>query len=171
MNINHLSGIADTWQIDTETGEVMGMGISGANTERYSPPIVISSIKSRGVYEEIIREKTSRRKYVLRISPLLLDVIIAKEVSIPAISVLCSLGRKIGYNNMVYTTSRELSIDSKYSRQGVSMAITELKKAGFIKEPNGKVGEKGDRFLLINPLYFFLGYYPYRDNLIRDWIA
>jgi len=111
-----------------------------------------------------------KRKFRLWVSPMLLDIVIEKQISIPAISILCLLGQKIGYNNMVYTTAKDISEGSGYVRQTVSSALVELGQAGFVKEVDNKLKEKDSRFLLVNPLYFFLGFYPHRDTLIKDWM-
>jgi DNA-binding transcriptional ArsR family regulator len=168
MEENEVSANGDTWYVDKVTGEIYQrrshVDIS------YLAPVDIHNIKSRDVYNRVVVERTNNKRYRLWVCPLLLDMVIERNVSIPALSILCLLGRKVGYNNMVYTTTKELCEDGRYSRQTVSTALSELREGGFIREPNSKLEGKDDRFILISPLYFFLGYYPYRDVLLRDWM-
>lgn len=167
MGNNEVSPFDDRWVIDTETGEIVekvGRDIF------YLPPIDLSIITSKRIFDEVVSQRLSRKRYRLWVSPLLLDVVIERNVSIPALSILCYLGQKIGYNNMVYTTFKEIQEGSGYVRQTVSYAISELKSRNLLREVSNKLEERDSRFFLINPLYFFLGYYPNRDNLIKDWM-
>lgn len=153
--------------VDVDTGEILSAGQSGSG---YIKPIDISAIVAKDIYEEVVRSRVGKRRYKLWISPLLLDVVIDKALTIPALSVLCFLGQKIGYNNMVYITLREIGEGSGYGRQAVSKALTELRRKGFLREVGNKLEERDSRFFLVNPLYFFLGYYPVRDLLLKDWV-
>jgi DNA-binding transcriptional ArsR family regulator len=168
---DELSANGDTWILNTLTGELtQDAEETNKNPRPYLDPIDIPSITSLEEYTKVIKEKTYRRRYKLWICPLLLDIITEKHISIPALSLLCLLGRKVGYNNMVYTSTKELAEGCGYSRQTISSSLSELKGCGLIKEPNPKLVGKDDRFILVSPLYFFLGYYPYRDVLLRDWM-
>jgi DNA-binding transcriptional ArsR family regulator len=166
MNDNDVSSNGDRWYVDTHTGEIR----EWVGEATYLLPIDISKIDSRQVYDSLVKERVGKRKFRLWVSPMLLDIVIEKQISIPAISILCLLGQKIGYNNMVYTTAKDISEGSGYVRQTVSSALGELGQAGFVKEVDNKLKEKDSRFLLVNPLYFFLGFYPHRDTLIKDWM-
>lgn len=167
LDDNEVSPFDDRWYINKDTGEITE---KIASDIMYLPPIDISTITSRDVYDRLVAGRTSRRKYRLWVSPLLLDIVIERGMSIPALSILCYLGRNVGYNNMVYVTMKEIQEGSGYVRQTISTALTELKGRGFIREVSNKLEEKDSRFLLISPLYFFLGYYPNRDTLLRDWM-
>jgi len=175
MSDNEVSAFADTclingYLIDKQTGEIVAEGGRYAHQDiSYLQPLDISSITSRGVYEEVVKARI-KKWYKLWVSPMLLDIVIERGTSIPALSTLCLLGQKIGYNNMVYTSIKELATDSGYSRQTVTGAVVELKQKGFVREVENRLEEKESRFLLINPLYFFLGYYPHRENLLKDWM-
>jgi DNA-binding MarR family transcriptional regulator len=163
---NEVSSNGDRWVVDPETGELYEVESSSTY---YLPPLDISSITSRELYDSIV--KVRLKKFMkLKISPILLDVIVDRGLSIPAMSVLCLLGQKIGYNNMVYTSVKELVDGSGYIRQTVSNAIGELKDNGMLREVDNKLKEKESRLFLVNPLYFFLGYYPNRDKLLNEWM-
>ncbi len=164
----YTSDIPDDHIVDMATGELIYVG-SGADLV-YSQPIDIPSITSREVYDEIVKEKTRNKRYRLLVSRVLLDVIIDKQLSIGALSVFCFLGQSIGYNNMVYTSVKEIQKGTSYSRDWVYVALEELQRAGLIREVSHKLRGKADRMFLINPVYFFLGYYPYKENLIKDWM-
>ena len=169
MTTNEVSSNGDitNYAVDYTTGEVYEVRSVDIT---YLQPIDISAIGSKIRFDEIVRERISRRRYRLWVSPMLLDMVVEKQISIPSLSVLCLLGQKIGYNNMVYTTFKDICIGSGYVRQTVSGAIAELKEKGLLRECSHKLEERDSRFFLVNPLYFFLGYYPHRDNLIKDWI-
>lgn len=170
MTINELSSNGDTtsnYAVDYSTGEIYEVRAVDIS---YLQPIDISAIGSKGIFENIVKERLSRKRYRLWVSPMLLDMVVEKQISIPSLSVLCLLGQKIGYNNMVYTTFKDICLGSGYVRQTVSNAITELKEKGLLRECSHKLEERDSRFFLVNPLYFFLGYYPHRDNLIKDWM-
>ena len=163
---NEVSSNGDRWVVDPETGELYEVE---SNNTYYLPPLDISSITSREVYDPVVKARL--KKFMkLKISPILLDVIVDRGLSIPAMSILCLLGQKIGYNNMVYTSVKELVDGSGYIRQTVSNAIGELKDNGMLREVDNKLKEKESRFFLVNPLYFFLGYYPNRDKLLNEWM-
>lgn len=163
---NEVSSFGDRWAVDPETGELYEVGERGSY---YLPPLDISAITSKEIYDSVVKARV-KRFMKLKISPILLDVIVDRGLSIPAMSVLCLLGQKIGYNNMVYTSIKELVEGSGYIRQTVSGAIMELKEVGMVREVNNKLKEKESRFFLVNPLYFFLGYYPNRDKLLNEWM-
>lgn len=163
---NEVSSNGDRWAVDPETGELYEVE---ANSSYYLPPLDISTIVSREVYDSVVKARV-KRFMKLKISPILLDVIVDRGLSIPAMSVLCLLGQKIGYNNMVYTSVKELVDGSGYIRQTVSSAIVELKDSGMVREVSNKLKERESRFFLVNPLYFFLGYYPNRDKLLNEWM-
>jgi DNA-binding MarR family transcriptional regulator len=166
MSNNDLSSNGDTWVLDPYTGELLQRG---SIEPSYLPPLDISSIVSQEVFNEVVKDR--KKKWMkLWVSQLVLDIVVERNLTIPALSVLCLLGQKIGYNNMVYTNIKSLAADSGYVRQTVSNSITELKDKGFIREPNNKLNERDSRFFLVNPLYFHLGYYYNRDNIIREWI-
>jgi DNA-binding MarR family transcriptional regulator len=167
---NEVSSNGYTYQmteyvVDKNTGEILEV----VKDIPYQQPIDISSIVSREIFEGVVNLRR-KKWYKLWISPLVLDIVIDRGISIPALSVLCLLGQRIGYNNMVYTTSKDLMVGSGYGRQAVSGAISELKQSGYIREVDNKLQERDSRFFLVNPLYFFLGYFPHRDNLIKDWM-
>lgn len=167
MGNNELSSNGDTWLIDYSTGELYeGRG----ENVSYVQPIDLKAITSLAYFEAVVKERLSRRRYRLWVSPMLLDMVVERQISIPSLSILCLLGQQIGYNNMVYTTSKKISEGSGYVRQTVSSAIVELKSKGLLRESENKLEERDSRFFLVNPLYFFLGYYPNRDNLIKNWI-
>lgn len=165
MKEDEVSPFDDTWQIDPLTGEIL----SDVKHQEYLVPIDVKLILSREDYDREVRLRR-KRWMKLWISPLLLDVIIERHLTIPAISVMCVLGQKVGYQTMVYTNLKDLVKESGHVRQTVSNALTELKDNGFIREVGNKLKEKDSRFLLLNPLYFFVGYYPSRDKLIREWV-
>lgn len=162
-----MSPFDDRWFVNKETGEISEK--IGSDVY-YLPPIDLSAITSRSIYDKLIASRTSRRKYRLWVSPLLLDIVIERGMSIPALSVLCYLGRSVGYNNMVYLTMKEIQEGSGYVRQTVSSALSELKAKKYVREVGNKLEERDSRFFLISPLYFFFGYYSNRDILLRDWM-
>lgn len=169
MNTNEVSSNGDStnYAVDYHTGEIFEVrGMDGT----FLQPIDIANMGSKEVFEKTVKDRLSRKRYRLWVSPMLLDMVVERQVSIPSLSVLCLLGQKIGYNNMVYTTFKDICTGSGYVRQTVSNAITELKEKGLLRECSHKLEERDSRFFLVNPLYFFLGYYPHRDNLIKDWI-
>lgn len=167
MSDNEVSSNGDRWVVDLDTGETYEEG--KGREVYYLPPLELSAITSREVYDSVVRARY--KKFMkLKISPILLDIIVERGLSIPAMSVLCLLGQKIGYNNMVYTSVKELVEGSGYIRQTVSAALGELKDGGMVREVDNKLKEKESRFLLVNPLYFFLGYYPNRDKLLNEWM-
>ena len=159
--------------IDMETGEYFGeeysVGDVSFRGRAPSPPIDISSIRSREVFNEMIGGKIGKRKYRLWVSPLLLEMVIDKDIYISSLSVFCYLGQNIGYSNMVYIKTKDIVDQCSYTRQTVSLAIEDLKVRGLIKEVVQKLEGRDDRLFLIYPLYFFLGYFPMRDVLLRDW--
>jgi hypothetical protein len=154
--------------VDIYTGEL----VSGKelNDRGYAVPVVVSEITSREKYKQVVEDRLKINRYRLQVSHVLLDLVTERQLSIPALSVFCYLGQNIGYNNMVFTTIKDIQEGSGYTRQCVSDAIQELKKNDLVREVEHKLENKADRFFLISPVFFFLGYYPYRDNLIRSWI-
>lgn len=167
MNDYDVSSNGDRWYVDTHTGEIREW-VGEAN---YLLPIDLATITSREIFDRVVSDRIGKRRNLkLWISPLMLDVVVERRLSIPAISILCLLGQKIAYNNMVYTTAKDISEGSGYVRQTVSTALQELIMSGFVREVGNKLKEKDSRFLLVNPLYFFIGFYPHRDNLIKDWM-
>lgn len=150
-------------RIDTDTGEVV------MKDYRYRTPIDIFKIKTKEQYNDIVKTARGKSKWRLWVGDVLLDLIIERNISIPAASVFCCLGREVGFNNMVFTTTKELQDKTKHTRQTITLALKELKDHDLIREASW-VKEKGSRFFLLNPLYFFLGYYPYRDHLLKKWM-
>ena len=159
--------------IDMETGEYLGEGYSLEEVRfrgrEPSPPIDISTIRSKEIFDEVVSGKIGKRKYRLWVSPLLLEMVIDKDIYISSLSVFCYLGQNIGYSNMVYLRTKDIVDQCRYTRQTISLAIEDLKVRGLIKEVVQKLEGRDDRFFLIYPLYFFLGYFPMRDVLLRDW--
>lgn len=151
--------------VDTSTGELIYKG-----DESYSVPVDISTITNKGKFDQMVKDKLAGRKYRLVVSHVLLDLIVDKSLSIGALSVFCYLGQNIGYNNMTYTSIKSIQEGTSYGRDWVYMAIDELKTKGLLREVEHKLEGRADRMFLVNPVYFFLGYYPHKDNLIRDWI-
>lgn len=166
MSNNELSSNGDTWEVDSLTGELLQR-----EEELYINPIDVYSIVNRTMYSKLVIEHTGKRKYRLSVSPLLLDLVVDKGLTIPSLSIFCLLGQKVSYRNIIYTTTRELIEGSGYSRQTVSNSLSELSINGFIRECRNSLEGRDDRLILISPLYFFLGYYPHRDNLIKDWYS
>jgi hypothetical protein len=167
MENNEVSANGDRWIVDYNTGEAF---LVTAENVSYLAPLDIKTIVSQETFNQVVKERMYRKRYRLWVSPMLLDMVIERQISIPSLSILCLLGQQIGYNNMVYTSIKKLSEGSGYVRQTVSSAVVELKSHGLLREPENKLEERESRFFLVNPLYFFLGYYPHRDNLIKDWI-
>lgn len=135
----------------------------------YINPIIISEIDSKEVFDVIVRMR--RKKFMkLYINPLFLDVISDRVLSNQGLYVLSVLAQNIGYNSMVYTTVEDIVKETELPRYKVSLAISELKEKGFLREPSNRLLEKNARFLILNPVYFFLGYYSQREGLLRDWV-
>lgn len=130
-------------------------------------PIDISSIKNKAMYEAMVRSKV--KNYNLSIGRDLLEVAIAKSLTQAEMSVFCALGDMVGYNNMVYTTTKEIVALTGCVRQTVGDILDNLERKGLIKEVGEELEGKADRFILVNPRYFFKGYYPYREKLTMDW--
>lgn len=168
MNEKQVSSNGDRWVVDEYTGELYEYR---EVIPQYQQPIDISTITSLEAYQELLTQKIGGRKFKLQVSPLLLDVVVDKVLTIPAISLFCLLGQKIGYNTIVYTSVGGLVKETGYVRQTVSLALSELKDKGFVKEPDVRLNRKGDRLLLVSPLYFFLGHFYNRDNCIKDWFC
>jgi DNA-binding transcriptional ArsR family regulator len=164
-----LENAAD-WVVNEYTGEIFERG-DFEKEIRYSQPIELDKIVSREVYDGIVADKTSRKRYKLWVSGFVLDIVAEKVLSGKALCLLCVLGREIGYNNMVYCTLAEMILKTGYVRQTVGEALAELKNLGFVKEVKNKFKGRDDRLFLINPLYFFLGYYPHKDKLVKDWYS
>lgn len=163
----HLSSYDDTWRLEQQYEEVT---IGGSRLDvTMSHPIDILSIISRDKYNEVISSKIGGKRFRLMVSPILLEVVVEKKISIPAISVFCLLGRMVGYHNLVYTTTKDMCSLSGYGRQTVSGVIQELLFHGLLREYDHSLKGKDDRFFVLNPIYFFLGYYPHRDSLIQAW--
>jgi hypothetical protein len=129
-------------RMDESTGEVWST-IAGKpqDMEDPIPAIDISSITNRGIFEGIVRQKIGKRRYRLWVGPELLEIVVAKDLHPSVYSVFCFLGQNIGYNNMVYLSTEEICN-----------------------------GTDHNRFFLVNPRFFYLGYYPYRNVLVNEWI-
>lgn len=164
---NEVSVQADSYTVDLRTGEICDDWEEVEPT--YLEAINTDNIHSFDDYLDVVRDRMKGKRYRLFISPLLLDMVIEKSIGIPALCVFCMLGQKVGYGNMVYTTTREICQVTGYSRQTVSGVIQELLSHRLLKEVGKKLKGRDDRFFLISPLYFFLGYHPHRDALIKGW--
>lgn len=169
MDDYELSANGDTYLVDPLTGEIFTA--THSKDPWYSKPIDISAIGSRLQYEEAIKECVGRRKYKLWVSPFLLDIVIDKQLSPSALGLFCYLGQNIGYNNMVYLTTKQIVEDTGYSRQTVSTSLSEIENNHLIRKVDNKLEGRDDRFYLVNPLYFYLGYYPNRDRIIKEWLV
>ena len=156
---------SDTMNVNMDTGEL----VESYEDTHYLVPIDISGIGSKEQYDSLITEHIGKKKYRLVISPVLLDLVVDKVIPMSTLCIFCLLGQKVGYRNMVYTNTKELIEGSGYGRTHISRALSELSINGFIRECDNKLKEKGDRLILVSPLYFFLGYYPHRDGVIKDW--
>lgn len=151
--------------IDPITGEVLHNHVQG---EEYIQPLDVTKIINRQVFEEEVRNRIGRKKWKLMVSPLLLDLVTDRNISIAAISVFCCLGRNVSLYNLCCMSVQEVVDQTVYKKQTVNEAIRDLKEGGYLKEVVELEGK--DRLFCVNPLYFFLGFYPYREKLLRDWM-
>lgn len=158
----------DILRYDVNTGEVLEDEVILGRG--YVKPFDISVIHCKEDFDKSVVEVLARRKFKLWVSPLLLDVIIERKLSSPALGIYCFLGQSIGYSTYVYLTIKEMSEGSGYVRQTVYKTLDELEEAGLIRKVGNKLKNREDRFYAINPLYFYLGYYPNRENALKDWM-
>ena len=157
--------------MDDSTGEIVEY-VSSKGLVReiaYPPPIDISTLNSRDIFDTIVKQKIGKKRYQLWVGSGLLDLVVGKEYHPSVFGLFCYLGQSIKYNNMVYTDSKEMSEGTGYNRDTVRKAVVQLVKAGLIRQVDNELENVVDRLFLINPRYFFLGYYPYRSVLIKDW--
>ena len=92
MNDYDVSSNGDRWYVDTHTGEIREW-VGEAN---YLLPIDLATITSREIFDRVVSDRVGKRRNLkLWISPLMLDVVVERRLSIPAISILCLLGQKI----------------------------------------------------------------------------
>ena len=157
-----------------ETGEILEGSWENSVQEvlpaRYIKPFIISDVTNKEVFEERVKDTTARRKFRLWVSSLIPDLIVDKELSIAELGVFCYLATNIGYGYHVYTSIKDLVEGTGYVRQTVYKALDRLEEGGFIRKCSNKLTAKEDRMYMVNPLYFYLGYYPNRDNALKDWM-
>lgn len=167
MSNNEVCPIDHTWDFDPITGEVRERVVLGS---RYIQPLVLDEITSKATYDKAVKEVLAGRKYRLWVSPFLLDIIIDKELEPREIGLFCFLGQNIAYNNLVYISTKEIISEMGYKRETVSRGLSVLESKFLIRKLDKKLEGKDDRMYQINPLYFFLGYYPNRDKVIGEWM-
>lgn len=157
--------------MDKNTGEIVDYVISKGITRdiSYPPPIDISLLNSRDIFEKITDQKIGKKRYQLWVGNMLLDLVVDKKYHPSVFGMFCYLGQNVKYNNLIYTSTKEMSVGAGYNRDTVSKAVKKLKEEGLLREVDNKLEHPTDRLFMINPLYFFLGYYPYRSVLIKDW--
>jgi hypothetical protein len=126
-------------------------------------PIEIHKIKSRGQFDEMVKAKA--KYFQLSIG---LDILDLRLTPTEAVLFNC-LGKLVGYNHMVYTTTRELLVDVGCTRKTLVDCLFSLESRNLIRQVGVELEGKGDRLILVNPRYFFKGYYPYREELIKRW--
>jgi hypothetical protein len=153
-----------------ETGEIFEEGVPLV-AGRYLQPLDISGVRNKETFDVAIKATVGRRNYKLWVSPFILDIIVERELSAPALGLLCFLGQNISYHTYVYLSTKEIVEGSKYVRQTVVSSLSELLEKHLVRKMSNKLEDKGDRFLALNPLYFYLGYYPNRDNVLKDWVG
>lgn len=156
--------------VDPLTGELLSkMGTTlGSN---YIIPMEVDKITCKEDYELQVKGVVANRRLKLWVSPFLLDVIVERQVSSPALGIYCLLGQSIGYSTYVYLTTKEMVESSGYVRQTIYKALDELIAKGFVFAMPNKLKEREDRFLMLNPLYFYVGYYPNRENALKEWMS
>ena len=159
---------------DKETGEILEGVWENSVQEvlpvRYIKPFIIADVTNKEVFDERVKDTTARRKFRLWVSSLIPDLIVDKELSIAELGVFCYLATNIGYGYHVYTSIKDLVDGTGYVRQTVYKALDRLEEGGFIRRCSNKLTAKEDRMYMVNPLYFYLGYYPNRDNALKDWM-
>lgn len=173
MRENEVSATADTlditegvdipigYKLNVDTGELVELS--------YSEPIDTKKMVCRDSYNQEILRVRGKKKWRVGLGQLVLDLVIDRLLSIPALSLFCAMGREVGYHNVVMITNKEMREKTSYSRQTISNCIQELKREGLIKEAEWSIKGKEDRLFFLNPLYFYMGYYPYRDALLKQW--
>lgn len=156
---------------DKETGEILeNGGYSDHNKVKYLKPFILDGVNNKEVFLERVNDTVGRRKFRLWVSPLLPDLIVDKELSIAALGVFCYLATNIGYGTTVYVSIREVVEGSGYVRQTVYKALEELENGGYLRKTDNKLSLKEDRMYTMNPLYFYKGYYPHRENALKSWV-
>ena len=155
-------------QYDPVTGELIFERVELSS--RYVKPLEIELITSREEYDRQIKAVLARRQYKLWVSQFLLDIIVDRQVSSPALGLYCFLGQSIGYGTYVYLSTKEMVQGSGYVRQTVYKSLQELEDKYLIRKIPNKLKEREDRFYFVNPLYFYLGYYPNRENALKEWM-
>lgn len=158
-------------RVDEETGELKDYIVNESIPRdiQYPSPVEIHRITGRKAFEELLSEKIGRRKYQLWVGNVLLDLAIDKDIHASIVTVFCFLGRKVGYNNIAYTSTKELVEGTGLNKRTVQRALDSLERMHLILKVVLDLDKAGDRLILINPRYFFLGYYPYRQVLVREW--
>jgi hypothetical protein len=157
--------------LDEETGELIDR-VASTNILmdlEYISPIDISGITSRLKFEEVVAGKIGRKRYNLWVGSSLLDLAIDKQVHPAPLCVLFYLGRSVAYNNLAYTSVQDIIKGTGHTKSTVYMALQTLEGIGLIKDVGVNLDRESDRLFTVNPRYFFLGYYPYRQELVKGW--
>lgn len=157
--------------MDNSTGEIVDYVVSKGVVRdiSYPPPIDISTINSKEIFDHIIKQRVGKKRYQLWVGSVLLDLVVGKQYHPSVFGMFCYLGQSIKYNNMVYTNTKEMGEGAGYNRDTVRRVISQLIAGGLIKDVGNKLENPIERLFLVNPRYFFLGYYPYRNVLVKDW--
>lgn len=158
-------------RLDDQTGEIVDYVISKQQSRNiaYPAPIEIAVLNSREIFLSTVKQSIGKRRYSLWVGEVLLDMVVDLKLHPSVFTVFCYLGRSLSYNHMVYTTTEELIKGTGYNRNTVGRAIKSLSELGMLRDAGVKLVGKSDKFFLLNPRYFFFGYYPYRQVLVRDW--
>jgi|GEM_PF-4988684 len=157
--------------LDEETGELIDRVAYTSITRdvEYSEPLDIMSITNKVKFNQAVAYKIGKRRYNLWVGGSLLDLAIDRQVHPSELCIFFYLGREVGYNNLVYTSIGDILKGTGCGRTTVYSALQSLKDSGLIREVGIELDKDGDRMFAINPRYFFLGYYPYRQELVKDW--
>ena len=128
-------------------------------------PLTWEDVCDRDTYKRVVKGYKGNHKYKLWISPLLLEVI--SELSPTGVKVLFLIAKQVGWHNVAYVHLPEFY--EHCSRPSVYRALKELRDMGLLREMSNNL-PKGDRLYKVSPVYFYLGWYPYRDVLVKNWI-